>query len=349
MAKFSGLTRATSPAGLNRRAMHLLQLSQHSELNLTKDLVSNVPPYAILSRTWGDDDDEVNFDDLTNGLGKGKSKNVYTKLQFCGNQARKDKIEYFWVDTCCINKANQAELSEAITSRFCWYRDAVKCYVYLPDVSTSAHDDSGENEQVWQSAFRISRWFTRGWTLQELLAPRCVEFFSQEEKLLGNKKTIEELIHEITDIPIAALQEIAISKFPVDERLLWAAKRNTKKREDKAYCLLSIFNVLMPLVYGEEDNAFVRLKEEIDRRSGRKITASPSPSSTVPFRRETDFVNRRTSPNGRTLLEQIQQKCVAPAARVASWESAEQGELPYAFQRGFGVLYLMPTTKKNKC
>ena len=117
--------------------MRLLHFSQHGELSLTKDLVSNIPPYAILSHTWGNDDDEVTFDDLTNGLGK--SKTGYTKLQFCGNQARKDKIEYFWVDTCCINKANHAELSEAITSMFRWYHNAVKCYVYLPDVSTSAH------------------------------------------------------------------------------------------------------------------------------------------------------------------------------------------------------------------
>jgi hypothetical protein len=200
---------------------------------------------------------------------------------------------------------------------FRWYRDAVKCYVYLPDVSTIAHDNSGEHEQAWHSAFRISRSSTRGWTLQELLAPRYVEFFSKEEKLLGNKNTLEELIHEITDIPIAALQESAMSRFPIDERLRWAAKRNTKKKEDMAYCLLGIFNVFMPLIYGEEDNAFVRLKEEVDRRSGGKITASPWPSSTVPFRRDTDFVDRRTSLDGKTLLEKIQQQCATPAARVA--------------------------------
>jgi hypothetical protein len=115
---------------------------------------------------------------------------------------------------------------------FRWYRDAVKCYVYLSDVATRTRDDSGETEQAWQSAFRISRWFTRGWTLQELLAPSCVEFFSREERLLGDKKTLHELIHEITDIPIAALQGTLLARFSVNERLLWAAKRNTKK-EDK--------------------------------------------------------------------------------------------------------------------
>lgn len=109
-------------------------------------MVLNIPPYAILSHTWGDDDDKVNFDDLEKGLYK--SKVGYTKLQFCGIQARKEKIYYFWVDTCCINKANHAELSEAITSMFRWYRDAVKCYVYLSDVPTSTRDNNGETEQA---------------------------------------------------------------------------------------------------------------------------------------------------------------------------------------------------------
>jgi hypothetical protein len=295
--------------------MRLLQLSQRGQLSLTKNLVSNIPPYAILSHTWGDDDDEVTFDDLEKGLGK--SKFGYTKLQFCGNQASKDKIDYFWVDTCCINTANHAELSEAITSMFRWYRDAVKCYVYLSDVPTSIRDDNGENEQAWQSAFRISRWFTRGWTLQELLAPTYVEFFSREKQLLGDKRTLERLIHEVTDIPIAALQGTPLSKFLVDERLRWAAKRNTKKEEDKAYCLLGIFNVFIPLIYGEEDHAFTRLKEEIDKRSGKTSPGSPLPSSTVPFRRDVDFVDRRALQDDRTLLEQIQQQCAEPAARVA--------------------------------
>jgi hypothetical protein len=205
--------------------MRLLQLSQHGELSLTKDLVLKIPPYAILSHTWGDDDDEVTFDDLEKGLYKNKVG--HTKLQFCGNQARKDKIDYFWVDTCCINKANHAELSEAITSMFRWYRDAVKCYVYLSDVPTSTRN--GETEQTWQSTFRISRWFTRGWTLQELLAPRSIEFFSREEVLLGNKGSLKELIHEITGIPIPAIQG-DLSGFPIDERLRWAAKRDTKKK-----------------------------------------------------------------------------------------------------------------------
>jgi len=118
--------------------------------------------------------------------------------------------------------------------------------------------------------FRNSRWFTRGWTLQELLAPKLVQFFSQEEELLGNKKMLEQQIHEITGIPIAALRGAPLSEFGVDERLQWAENRKTQKEEDKAYCLLGIFNVFMPLIYGERENAFVRLKAEINGPSRSK-------------------------------------------------------------------------------
>jgi hypothetical protein len=134
---------------------------------------------------------------------------------------------------------------------------------------------------------------------------------------LGNKGSLKELIHEITGIPITALHGDLLSGFPVDEQLRWAAKRDTKKKEDKTYCLLGIFNVFTPLIYSEEDNAFVQLREGIIKRSGEKVTASPLPSSTVPFRRDGDFVNRRAAQDGRTLLEQIEQQCTAPAARIA--------------------------------
>ncbi len=243
--------------------MRLLQLDNCAELSLTEDLLDNIPPYAILSHTWGTDRDELTFDDLHNGLGK--SKAGYAKIQFCGQQARKDGLEYFWVDTCCINKASHAELSEAITSMFRWYRKAEKCYVYLSDVSSRKRDNDGQTQQTWVPAFRISRWFTRGWTLQELLAPASVEFFSREGELLGSKKTLEGRIQDITEIPISALQGAPLSDFNVGERMRWAMKRNTKRIEDKVYCLLGIFDVFMSPIYGEGKNAFVRLKDKIGR------------------------------------------------------------------------------------
>ena len=248
--------------------MRLLKFDREG-LSLTEDLQDNIPAYAVLSHTWGDDKDEVNFDDLKHG--SYQTKAGYEKIRFCGEQAKKDKLEFFWVDTCCINKANNVhEYSEAINSMFRWYRDAAKCYVYLSDVFVSDGDDD-HAKRTWKLAFRKSRWFTRGWTLQELLAPTSVEFFSREGERLGDKKTLEQQIYEITSIPSAALRGTPLSKFSVDERMRWAANRSTKKKEDEAYCLLGIFNVFMPLIYGERENAFVRLRESIDRHEKQEL------------------------------------------------------------------------------
>lgn len=237
--------------------MRLLKLGDHGELSLTNDLVDVVEPYAILSHTWGTDEEEVTFQDLKNGLGRDKIG--YHKIEFCATQTRQDGIRYFWVDTCSIDKANHVQLSEAITSMFRWYRSAVKCYVYLSDVEVGEYEDHNSV----QTAFRDSRWFKRGWTLQELLAPQSVEFFSREGVFLGDKRTLELQIHEITNIPIDALRGCPLSQFSVSERMRWAANRETKKREDKAYCLLGIFDVSMSLRYGEGDKAFERLQKKI--------------------------------------------------------------------------------------
>jgi Heterokaryon incompatibility protein (HET) len=251
--------------------MRLLKLGSHGELSLTKDFGDDAPRYAILSHTWNKDDDkEVIFSDVENK--SGTSKAGYAKLQFCGKQAKRDGLEYFWVDTCCINKANHAELSEAIASMFRWYRDAQHCYVYLSDVPIG-HDSNEQPQQSWEPAFRKSRWFTRGWTLQELIAPKSVKFFSQEEELLGDKKMLGQIIQEITGVPFTALSGSPLTQFSIEERLQWAVKRNTKRKEDRAYCLLGIFDVFIPLIYGEGDHAFIRLKEEIDKRSGKMNTA----------------------------------------------------------------------------
>ncbi|KAK6428322.1 hypothetical protein LTR95_015536 [Oleoguttula sp. CCFEE 5521] len=136
---------------------------------------------------------------------------------------------------------------------FVWYRRATRCYVYLSDVSTGS----------WQTAFRKSRWFTRSWTLQELLAPPSVELFSVEGVRLGDKKTLQDEIHDITGIPIAALEGEDLSNFSVTRRLAWAEHRKARRREDRAYSLLGIFGVFMTLIYGEGDHAFIRLRAKI--------------------------------------------------------------------------------------
>jgi hypothetical protein len=247
--------------------MRLLELKNSSDFSLTKDLIDDVPPYAILSHTWGKDDEEATFQDLMQGVGV--SKAGYKKIQFCAEQAARDGLRHFWVDTCCINKSDYTELSEAINSMFRWYRDANKCYVYLSDISTRGFDASDPFFQSsWESAFRESRWFTRGWTLQELIAPASVEFFSLEGQRLGDKRSLEVLIHEITGIPVEILRGGPLVQFTIDERMLWAAKRITKRKEDEAYCLFGIFDIQMPLIYGEgRENALVRLRDEISKRS----------------------------------------------------------------------------------
>jgi hypothetical protein len=247
--------------------MRFLEADHDGNFSLTKDLISNIPSYAILSHTWGNDEDEVTFENLTQD--STKSRLGYKKLQFCRDQAKRDGINYFWIDTCCINKSNNAELSEAIISMFRWYRVATKCYVYLSDVSAPKREANNQSSDVTrESAFRASRWFTRGWTLQELIAPSKVEFFSTEGQLLGTKHSLEQQIHGITGIAVKALQGHALSDFSIAERLSWAEFRQTTREEDKAYSLLGIFNVHMPPLYGEGmESAFQRLHEEIGKRS----------------------------------------------------------------------------------
>jgi hypothetical protein len=186
---------------------------------------------------------------------------------FCGEQARRDGLQYFWVDTCCIDKANEAELSHSINSMFRWYYNATRCYVYLSDLSISTFDtDDNQTPQVWDFDFRKCRWFKRGWTLQELLAPSSVEFFTCESKRVSDKQSLEDQIHEITGIPKSALRRARLSQFIDKERFLWIQYRQTTVEEDKAYALLGIFDVYIIPCYGEGmASAFKRLEEEIDK------------------------------------------------------------------------------------
>ncbi|KAH6702775.1 heterokaryon incompatibility protein-domain-containing protein, partial [Leptodontidium sp. MPI-SDFR-AT-0119] len=252
--------------------MRLLRVESDStsQINLTEDFVGdNIPEYAILSHTWGADTEEVTFQDLMNCTGSNKSG--YKKIDFCRDQAERDGLRYFWVDTCCIDKANSTELAEAINSMFRWYRNAAKCYVYLLDVSTSDHDQADPSLQSWQATFRKSRWFTRGWTLQELIAPQSVEFFCSNGKRLGDKTSLERQIHEITGIGVSALQNTALSAFGVKEKMSWAEIRQTKREEDRIYSLLGIFDVSMSPIYGEGvQKAFGRLQNEIHKRSKKR-------------------------------------------------------------------------------
>jgi len=233
--------------------MRLLKAEGNGTFSLVNFQGNERPPYAILSHTWGADGEEYTYEDLSNSTGQ--EKVGYKKLGFCTSQAAKDNLHYFWIDSCCIDKSSSAELSEAINSMFKWYRKASKCYVYLSDVSsTSSAQDS--------ITFSGSRWFTRGWTLQELLAPQSVQFFTKEGDLIGDKYSRAEEISQTTNIPIDALQDPDLSRFSVEKRIGWAEKRETTREEDQVYSLLGICEVYMAPIYGEgEDHARQRMKK----------------------------------------------------------------------------------------
>lgn len=229
--------------------MRLLHIEDNGELSLAEHIGTDVPAYAILSHTWGPNNEEVTYQDLINDTGK--EKRGYCKLTFCGQQAAKDGLRYFWIDTCCIDKTSSAELSEAINSMYSWYQASEICYAYLVDVPST-------------NGFSNSKWFTRGWTLQELVAPTVVVFFDEEWNLLGNKEDLQQVISECTRIPISMLcGDEQLEDFSIAQRMSWAAKRKTTRIEDQAYCMMGIFDINMPLIYGEGENAFIRLQEEI--------------------------------------------------------------------------------------
>jgi hypothetical protein len=245
--------------------MRLLERLPNGDIYLTERFLSDlIPPYAILSHTWGDSSQEVTFEDMVGNSGPGKAG--YKKIEFCADQAANDGFKHIWVDSCCIKKSDDSELSESLRSMYRWYYRAEKCYVYLSDVSTKKRkrrDDS--TQSTWEQSFGKSRWFTRGWTLQELLAPSLVEFFSEDGKRLGDKRSLEGQIHEITGIPISALRGSALSQFATDQKFNWAKNRQTTREEDQAYSLFGIFGVSMPVMYGEgREDADRRLRKEID-------------------------------------------------------------------------------------
>ena len=222
-----------------------------------EEFFDRIPRFAILSHTWGEN--ELTFKQMEqNGYVSSK------KIDGCCEQAKKDGLEYVWVDTCCIDKSSSAELSEAINSMWEWYWFSQVCYAYLSDVT--ARSESLENE----SEFEKSRWFTRGWTLQELIAPKKVNFYDEGWNFIGCKGydsgNFVELLSKVTKINSGLLRDRdtkLLSSFSIAQRMSWASHRATTRLEDRAYSLLGLFEINMPLLYGEGDRAFRRLQEEI--------------------------------------------------------------------------------------
>jgi hypothetical protein len=234
--------------------MRLLRLDPEKATWILEDFPGPVTPfYAILSHTWGRDEDEVKFEDIQDGLWYegDTSKPGYDKLRFCQEKVEKDGLTYFWIDTCCIKKSDSAELQRSLASMFYWYQRAARCYVYLCDVSI---DDSTEDpESKWEQAFSKSRWFKRGWTLQELIAPGSIFFFSKEKSFLGDKKELVSTISTVTRIPGPALEGVELSRYSQNDRMSWTWGRMTTVPEDAAYCLIGMFDVELDMRYADGD------------------------------------------------------------------------------------------------
>jgi tetratricopeptide (TPR) repeat protein len=261
--------------------MRLLCFNQLNQPVLTDFRGKTIPPYAILSHRWGDA--EILLEDIGSGTYKEK-EDGYRKLQFCAEQAAQDKLQYFWIDTCCIDRWNLHERSRAINSMFLWYKNATRCYVFLSDVSVPTATETLQRSS-WETSFRASVWFTRGWTLQELIAPVSVEFFSCEGRQIGNKMSLDQLVHEITSIPLAALRNDPLDQFTTSERARWSKDRETTEDEDIVYCLLGVLDVSMPTSYGEG-------RESASRRLQAEVEAANSAPCIIPFSQNDRFVGR---------------------------------------------------------
>jgi hypothetical protein len=268
--------------------MHLLNV--HTFKLASFDL-RNVPKYAILSHTWGEE--EVTYKDITKRPAD-RTKSGWKKILGMIEIA-KEGLDWIWVDTCCIDKSSSAELSEDINSMFSYYSKAQYCIVYLEDVPPqSSHSKDiklrplhyvqlERHTEVWKDVpdedstsdafmehalstdFARSRWFTRGWTLQELIAPKIVMFYAQDWTFIGLKDSLSDEIRAITKIDKQVLLKPSYANQRcVAQRMCWASRRVTTRAEDEAYCLMGLFQVNMPLLYGEGGaKAFMRLQQEI--------------------------------------------------------------------------------------
>ncbi|KAI0854763.1 heterokaryon incompatibility protein-domain-containing protein [Xylaria cubensis] len=251
-------------------------LRTDNSLALVEFFDENVPTYAILSHTWGTD--ELSLQDVqrwhafnTSGIDEQSStaaieivqKAGFDKVKRAAAFAAERGFAYLWVDTCCIDKTSSAELSEAINSMYKYYSRSAECHALLADVPPAAEQDPLSPG----SAFHGSRWFTRGWTLQELIAPRALLFLARDWSVLGDKRNnpaLADLVANITGVPVSVLLgKVRPGNISVASRLQWASERQTTRLEDVAYCLLGIFDVNIPLLYGEGQRAFVRLQEAI--------------------------------------------------------------------------------------
>jgi hypothetical protein len=231
--------------------------------------------YAILSHRW--DLEEVSFQEMRSLDDRCRAKKGFAKIRYTLNQAKEHGLDWAWVDTCCIDKTSSSELSESINSMYLWYQRSHICYVYMSDVEGVANGEWTNRE--WST----SKWFTRGWTLQELIAPACIIFYNSYWHRIGEKIKFPRytangdttlrvwdvaeryMLSSVSNIPYNLLFGLGGDKndYSVAQRMSWAAKRQCTRIEDVAYSLMGLFDINMPLLYGEERKAFTRLQKEI--------------------------------------------------------------------------------------
>ncbi|RYP64751.1 hypothetical protein DL769_006556 [Monosporascus sp. CRB-8-3] len=288
-----------------------MRLLKNTSLELAEFADNDVPLYAILSHRWGDE--EVSLQDIIHQNAANKAG--YNKVLMLCSVAASHGFQYVWIDTCCVDKTSSAELSEAINSMYRWYQGSAVCYAYLADVTHPPSAPTNNNPLLRQyTEFSNSSWFTRGWTLQELLAPSTVIFLDSAWKEIGTKSSLCSTLSGITGIPETILAGLESPETAsIAQRMSWASPRKTTRPEDVAYCLMGLFNVNMPLLYGEGEKAFIRLQEEIVKVSDDHTifawTSSPSSSgllatSPAAFSACFDMVPW-DSPNARRTLSRV--------------------------------------------
>ncbi|KAI0381464.1 heterokaryon incompatibility protein-domain-containing protein [Hypomontagnella monticulosa] len=281
--------------------MRLLKTTSY-ELLEANDIPTPFPPYTILSHTWISPKDEITYqdikrrkDDIESSIFKQKG---WSKLkQYC-DRAAKDGWEWAWMDTCCIDKTNPADTQEAINAMFRWYQNAGICYAYLEDVDIlkilRVHEDAellrgvdileeadideisrcgdvADFNNFLHTALRQfivgAKWFTRGWTLQELLAPHYLVLVDRAWRRIGTRESWAMEIREASKIEARHLTGFRPTDFQscsIAMRLSWAARRETTVEEDETYSLIGLFGISMPLIYGEGRwRAFNRFQREL--------------------------------------------------------------------------------------
>ncbi|KAF1951964.1 HET-domain-containing protein [Byssothecium circinans] len=238
-----------------------MRLLHTRTLTFTEFRVSRVPDYAILSHRWLEY--EVSYSDMFNLTDEIKQTNGYKKIVHCCKQAASVGLDYVWIDTCCVNKQDKDEVAYAINAMFAWYRKSQVCYCYMYDVPKNDLDLEHKD-----SKFRTSQWFTRGWTLQELLAPLYLIFFNHDWEEIGTKSSFKGIIAEITGIAPSIVVLNQGGDVSVAQRLAWAAERQTQVAADKSYCLTDLGTInSIGSVEEDEEKAFFRLQVQMLKTS----------------------------------------------------------------------------------